>query len=644
MLTWLELMEDASGAELQARWPDWTFLSPPDFTPQRTAERNREMMDFLTLAYQDRPAETTAKGEAFLGLKSLLPFVPDEHLSFALNAYLAHHRAETRSDRIAIVNSQIDQEITLLGSLAAPHATALKAWRQLACLLPPQYLRQCTRGPLLQLRQSLYEQHPKEVPFKTWASSFDRLGNALVSQKVPAADSVLEEVRRVVLTRPVVALPDTWRHIDQLIKTHRLGIVQAVVEERRRLPASLPWVNLHDVVAQGMKDAAMDSMTPLTQVANTAVDWLAEIEQLNVDETLRRAVQTVDAGESLGEPKTTESRQALTRMREIDAQNDHRMAALQAAWLQDARPADMVVALVERTADQATADAVSSWSVDRLLAWIEGPLAQPANRAVALDRRRVAQAARRSRAVPAGPAQPPSQAAEEAPEDPETLAEVDHLIQNGLAATAEFFLGDCRDLVTAAKRLQIPDKTVRPCQALLADLKALATDPTTPSETAARDLLARAESALDALRLSVGHARTLDSRLQRFQDALLTALKRNPIVLGKRHGGEIAFPLQPVEWGDVVQRLHGKRLAPSHTLWQDSTTRLSLREDQALALYVTASSESKYLFDVSVHLWRRRAGCTTPPALSTEPLAAMNTADWFDTYIPCLVLHVPQAR
>lgn len=644
MLTWLEINEDANGATLKARWPDWTFLSPPAFTPQRTSERTQEMMAFLNTAYQDRPAEIAAKGEAFLGLKTLLPFVPDEHLSFALNAYFAHHRAPTRADRVAIVNRQIDNEIAYLGPLAAPYKAALTAWRELACLFPPQYLLQCTRGPLLQLRQSLFEQHPSEVPFKNIPGSLANIERALSTQKVPDAKAVLQEVRLVVLTRPVVALAETWQNIEQLIKSRRLGIVQAVVEQRPRLPASLPRVNLHDVVGQGIKDAALDNVTPLAQLASSAVDWLTEIEQLNVDETLRQAVQAMDAGASLGEPKTAESRQALSRMREIDAQNDHHMAELQAAWLRDPRPADVVVALVQRPAERPDMDTVSSWSVDRLLAWIEGPLAQPADRAKALDRRRVAHAASRARAVPANPDHPHAPAEAEAPDDDAALVEVDHLIQNGLAATADFFQGDCRDLVTAAKRLQIPANAVKPCQALMAPLKALATSPATLSEAEARDLLARAELTLDTLRRSVSHAQTQESRLHRFQNALLTALQQNTLVLGKRRGGEIACPLYANEWGGVVERLHGKRLAPSHTLWLDDTHRLALREDQALALYVTASSQSDYLFDVSVHLWRRRAGCTSPPARAVELFAAMNADDWFDTYIPCLVLHVSLAK
>jgi hypothetical protein len=68
-----------------------------------------------------------------------------------------------------------------------------------------------------------------------------------------------------------------------------------------------------------------------------------------------------------------------------------------------------------------------------------------------------------------------------------------------------------------------------------------------------------------------------------------------------------------------------------------------LDEDQAAALYITGSSLSGYAFDVSVHIWQRYPGKTSLPSEKSDAFPAMNTEDWFDSYVPCCVLHVPAA-
>ena len=70
---------------------------------------------------------------------------------------------------------------------------------------------------------------------------------------------------------------------------------------------------------------------------------------------------------------------------------------------------------------------------------------------------------------------------------------------------------------------------------------------------------------------------------------------------------------------------------------------VQLRPDQALALYVTGSSQSDFAFDVSVHLWQRRPGRKGLASSDVDGLH-MNTVDWYDTYIPCAVLHVPPGK
>jgi len=91
-----------------------------------------------------------------------------------------------------------------------------------------------------------------------------------------------------------------------------------------------------------------------------------------------------------------------------------------------------------------------------------------------------------------------------------------------------------------------------------------------------------------------------------------------------------------------VGAFHQRLLPRTRRIEIDGETVL-LSPDQALALYVTGSSQSSYAFDVSVHLWQRRHGSTSGPGLAETAWPPMNSPDWFDTYITCCVLHVPHA-
>lgn len=71
--------------------------------------------------------------------------------------------------------------------------------------------------------------------------------------------------------------------------------------------------------------------------------------------------------------------------------------------------------------------------------------------------------------------------------------------------------------------------------------------------------------------------------------------------------------------------------------------RAPLQRHQALALYVTGSSRSKYAFDVSVHLWIRKEGSHSTPAAGNSTDVWMNTAEWRDALVSCAVLHVMAA-
>ena len=123
---------------------------------------------------------------------------------------------------------------------------------------------------------------------------------------------------------------------------------------------------------------------------------------------------------------------------------------------------------------------------------------------------------------------------------------------------------------------------------------------------------------------------------------LATALRAESLALGKRHGGVIQCPARPSDWSYAVANFHNRCLPWVGSIEVDNAL-MPLDSHQAVALYVTGSSQSGYAFDVSVHLWRRRAGRTSPPSQEAGAYPAMNTTDWFDTRVPCCVLHVPNA-
>ncbi|RMF09749.1 MAG: hypothetical protein D6763_07245 [Alphaproteobacteria bacterium] len=124
-------------------------------------------------------------------------------------------------------------------------------------------------------------------------------------------------------------------------------------------------------------------------------------------------------------------------------------------------------------------------------------------------------------------------------------------------------------------------------------------------------------------------------------DAFVTAVRvargREPMIYGRRHGGRLDRGLGTLSWFDVSDWFHNRWLGDACRLKQGSIDRFLL-PDEALAYYVTTSSLSGYDFDISVHYWRRRPGYEDPPA---DHQGFMNTEVWYDTFVPCLVLHVP---
>ena len=279
-------------------------------------------------------------------------------------------------------------------------------------------------------------------------------------------------------------------------------------------------------------------------------------------------------------------------------------------------------------------DPVHTWSIDRLVHWIDGPVAQPKR---SLELERICAAEEKDWETEQAQRKPIDQR----DDGPLKKQEVQMAVAQGLRSSAQFLRDELRDLLPLGTQLQADANLLRACQDCLAALTTLAlSQPADEAGDMAQAMadLQRADQALDALRRGIHQRQGEEQTRQRFTAALFQCLRNEPLTLGKRHGGVIAEPLPLEEWGWAVQTFHKRwwnaGLRPSAT-----AAPMPLAPDQALALYVTGSSLSDYAFDISVHLWRRQAASGLPPTTPGEG-NTMNEPDWYDTLIPCAVLHV----
>jgi hypothetical protein len=285
-------------------------------------------------------------------------------------------------------------------------------------------------------------------------------------------------------------------------------------------------------------------------------------------------------------------------------------------------------------------DPVHAWSMDRLLEWIEGPVTHKKDKRLKLlDTKKAAASenqARQANTATSSAKKAPSKA------DPDfSEMDVGATVRTGLCSAAVFFLEEINDLLRLGQSLRMDDHLLERCHNIQAPLHQViqngASDP-----DGAQDVLQSAQDTVDAMRSGARIAQGQELTRQRFTAALERLLRQEPLVLGKRHGGVVAARLPAADWGWAVQAFH-ERWLPAFTQLQNSNDDLNksrLPADCALALYVTGSSLSKHAFDISVHVWRRRKGCTSIAGTSAQYLAPMNKVDWYDTLIPCAVLHV----
>lgn len=391
---------------------------------------------------------------------------------------------------------------------------------------------------------------------------------------------------------------------------------------------------LRDCVAAGLNGSMS---AEIKAVVRNRMDLENEAETARVQAVVKATIAATEAGVPFGSVVQEMNRTAIALAHQVWDDQQLRMTPQRLRLLRKLAQKPLEPK-TETLSDTVDIDPVKTWSVSRLLHWIEGPISAaspaPLNRKQIVVRENADRQAARARRKA-----PPKDSRDD---ENLTEADVDLAVQNALSATAEFFLLDIEDMLFRAKELNVQSATASVCADLMPLLRELMNAPDGDDQKA-RALLHQAETAIQHLRQDVKATETDVRTRQRFGECLRTALASEALVEGKRHGGIIECALQPSDWAWVAEQYHLRGL-PWVTRIEVDGVMQPLRPDQAVGLYVTGKSLSGYLFDVSVHLWQRRPGRSGPASVSLTPFSPINAEDWIDSLTPCAVLHVRSAH
>ena len=466
------------------------------------------------------------------------------------------------------------------------------------------------------------------LPMTPWLAALNQrrdLGSLSRAQRNTLADLLLtrshvdrEKTAQILATLPanivrrqLDAMAATLEHTawaqlgDYLLKTY--------------LPDA--WAGALNKSVGGGQGAFDDAMT---LHISQAVDTILSL----VERMRRNTLDAVRAGANMGDRWNSACRQALRAWEEHNRRHSK-------AWTHELRRSvHSVNPSSPTTGPCAQREALQAWGIDQLVRWIDGPVTAPSTRA----------------AVSKVQLQPQSDShpAEDTTDTENSRADASdmpYLLPVALSDSARFLVGEWQDLSTLAGHLGQLDSIEPWLNNATTALKAIADHRADARRdlAAEHDLLTRVDQSLSQLRTSLQAVKAQAQLSEQFGTALAQALRAENLMLGKRQGGVIACPLPAKHWNLVHERYHQRLLPMRHAVAMGDDT-LALGTDQALALYVTGSSQSGYAFDISVHLWARRAGKTSQPSREQGALPRMNTDDWFDTYQPCCVLHVPLAK
>ncbi len=569
-----------------------------------------------------------------------------ENLEFHLYMGMAHERLPEASRRAR--QALIDRAIATCLAQTTDHSDAVQSkvsrLRQVAILWPESRIVELIRTSCGQIMSDMVLKLMGSGDLVKGGQAFPHLWGGLFeflheqeTREVPVTGGLPAWFISTMLTRAPAECDETQSSFMQTLKNLDIGFLPKIINKLLPLRSAMDMCVIYDILVRIMKDKLANPASLDEDIFDTHVAWAEGQLRMQNTQTLFASIAAVSANVPMG-AKTESSKVALASLRQaVNAANQ----AMTPKLAEMARRFRKSPTASQPGQEKVDLDQPHSWSVPKLLRWIEGPVTRPAQSPIDRAKILATENAAAGRQPPAPSAKGKTEPAPPAITPKE--ADIDGTIQDALSATAAFFFGEIQDMLTLARKLGTDNPLTQACADLISPLDILANKPMGPEdELKARAVLTTAEKATTDLRHSLKTAQAALQVQRRFQVQLVAALMNEPLAWGKRHGGKIACAVHPTDWSYIVDNFHNRWLpqVKSVTIGKLNTP---LDEDQAAALYITGSSLSGYAFDVSVHIWQRYPGKTSLPSEKSDAFPAMNTEDWFDSYVPCCVLHVPAA-
>lgn len=566
--------------------------------------------------------------------KQVFSHVPSNVMSFGVDLWLAHLRLPelTRKLRLAAIDGILSAYLDGLEPIPDLGPVRLNLRRM--ALLVPDSLQDCD---IRDDRASFLESNLAQTNlFKEKLQPL--LGRIMFFVKELPADRfqrLQDHVWKTVCTRRHEEREAAANSLLQLFQAKKFQLLEEAAQSAGALNPPLPQPLFYDAVCQMVSTAIASNDLSNAEIVKDCLNQATDLYASLTNRATRDTMQAVVDGASLGD-KTESSRKALTEFNRLLDLQSRRQTRDCAALARQRRKGTSAPLSEAQKSEAATMEA---WSMEQLARWIEGPITDKRSGG-RIDRNAIL--VRKQK--PSQPAKPKQPAPKSSAQDTDSLTadDLEETIQQAFAATANFFLSEINGLIIPAKTLNAPHELVTQCSDMADALQQLASAQKPLQEEDATELLTRAENAIRELRQGLKSAESAARLQARFPNALMAALRVEPLELGKRQGGQIGYKAGVEDWAYVSGHFHNRWLPQVKSVLVNGKS-VQLRADQAVALYVTGSSQSGYAFDVSVHLWQRREARQSQPGNTGGLFPPMNQDDWFDTYVTCCVLHVPAA-
>ncbi len=617
-------------------------------TLEQQKSRVNQLTVALTKAFADKAAKTAAFTVLAPALKAAWPYVSDAAFDYACNMAVAFYKLHGANYAAAqqLIANQVDAEFPAsIDEVTYPRVEAVKQRLKALGFLMPEARRVSDFNSFCTWERDRF--YTDIVLPDIWRSPYEetylKMGLATFHFSDALQGRLYKVAYRAFISAPAAEVGNVLGAFQKLLDDKRLDVLQLLMSEMEN--EGKRNEELRDVT---LREAVCGVVAHLDDAADFIADVRARVwwqKQARTANCLDDTIAAIDAGVDFGQENERNKKgrseipafwqnmtASQTRMLATAARNRH-------AIPNQAQPAAAQPSLtVSSAAMQPDRETLRAWSLEDLVRWIEGPVAGPGSKPLDVKAVVARSKASKPRVQPAQTKAPIEDEADTLTED-----EVFAIGADGYAAAAAYRLAEIKGLIVLGTQLKVDGALLHACDSLTGALDQLANEPTNLED--AHRLLTQAEEGMANLRAGIAVSKLSIQQQERFFAALQSALANETLTPDRREGGQINCPLKAGDWGWVFQNYHQRLLVGARSL-EVNGRRMRLDLDHALALYVTAGSESGYLFDVTVHLWRRYADKKTAPgrpAAANEQLPPMNTDDWYDTYTTCCVLHVPLA-